>query len=184
MRKVVGLILLGTALLALMSGCASNPGNPMASPVPYQTDILNSPMPLVSPGLTMVPGMGASPLPGVSPGATMMTSAQAAQAAQKISDEVVKLSEVDKATTVIVGDTALVGVSFDAQYKGEVTTRIKDMVTARAKAAEPNIARVAVTADPDLLTRIQNLYDKIASGAPMGDVTAEFTETINRLMPT
>src|SRR5699024_10330252 len=44
--------------------------------------------------------------------------------AEKISNEVADLKEIDSATCVITGDTAMVGVQFDDQYKGELTDDI------------------------------------------------------------
>lgn len=112
-----------------------------------------------------------------------MSDSDAMAVAKKVSDEVQRLSEIEKATTLVVGDTALIGVQFDAQYKGEMTTRIKDMVANRAKAADKRIQNVSVTADPDLLTRVQDLGRKLDGGSVLSDITTEFTEIVNRIAP-
>lgn len=112
-----------------------------------------------------------------------MSDSDAMAVAKKVSDEVTRLSEISKATTVVVGDTALIGVEFDAQYKGEMTTRIKDMVASRAKAADKRIQNVTVTADPDLLTRVTDLGKKLDGGSVISDITTEFTEIVNRIAP-
>jgi YhcN/YlaJ family sporulation lipoprotein len=112
-----------------------------------------------------------------------MTAAQAKEAAKRISDEVTKLSEVENATTAVVGNTALIGVNFASQYKGQMTTRIKDMVSERAKKAAPSIKNVAVTADPDLLTRIKSISSKLETGGGANGISTEFSEIVNRIKP-
>ncbi len=172
------LLILCLAVTALLAGCASNAKMPLPTPSP--TDMV---------GPTMMPadttGPMTSPMPDTTNpgGMDMMSAEETKEAAKRISDEVVKLSEINKATTVIVGDTAIVGVNFDAQYRGQLTTRIKDMVQERAKKAVPGIQKVAVTADPDLMTRVQAIMTKIESGSSATDVGSEFTEILNRINP-
>ena len=40
-----------------------------------------------------------------------------------------------------------------------------------------------MTADPDLLERVQALWDKRDGGSAVADITDEFQEIVNRLMP-
>ena len=130
--------------------------------------------------------MPAPEMPGatVGPEATgAMSMGDATAAAKRVSEEVVKLSEVDKATTVVMGNTALIGVSFATQYRGEMTARIKDMVEERAQKAAPGIQRISVTADPDLITRIQTIFTKVQSGAGATEIGSEFSEIVNRVVP-
>lgn len=132
---------------------------------------------------TGVPEAGMSAEPTAPAASGTMSDEDAMAVAKKVSDEVQRLSEIKKATTLVVGDTALIGVEFDAQYKGEMTTRIKDMVANRAKAADKRIQNVSVTADPDLLTRVQDLGTKLDGGSVISDITTEFTEIVNRIAP-
>ncbi len=175
MKRTI-LLFLCLVILASLAGCASNTTAPMPSAMPLNTDM----MPTVQPIESMMPGTSAQP--EVPSAAVNMTPAEAQQAAKRISDEVVKLSEIDKATTVVMGNSALVGVNFTAQYKGEMTTRIKDMVNDRAKKAVPVIQSVAVTADPDLLKRIQAMATDVTGGQET-DISAQFSEIFTRIMP-
>jgi YhcN/YlaJ family sporulation lipoprotein len=167
-------------LLGTLAGCASSAGGPLPSPSPMGPGALGTPTPLNSamPEDTAAPGA----VPQTTGAMVMLTPAQAQQAAQRISDEAAKLSEVGRATAVVLGNTALVGVEFDAQYKGDMTTRIKDMVTDRAKQAEPAIQRVAVSADPDVVQRVRAMAES-TQGNNAADISAEFTEIVNRIMP-
>lgn len=133
--------------------------------------------------MTDMPEAGTSAEPTAPAASGTMSDEDAMTVSKKVSDEVQRLSEIKKATTLVVGDTALIGVEFDAQYKGEMTTRIKDMVANRAKAADKRIQNVSVTADPDLLTRVQDLGKKLDGGSVISDITTEFTEIVNRIAP-
>lgn len=178
--KRTTLVILCVALAFAAAGCASNTGTQLPTPSPMN--------PTMMPSSTMMPS---NTTPGdMLPGATgqpeatgTMSTEEAMAAAKRVSDEVIKLSEVDKATTVVMGNSALIGVTFTEQYKGEMTTRIKDMVSERAKKAAPAIQRVAVTADPDLITRIQAIMTKVQGGANASEIGTEFSEIVNRVAP-
>ena len=179
--KRTTLVILCVALVCTLAGCASNVGTPLPSPSPYGPNML--PSSTMMPEPTM-PGGTAAPGATVGPEVTgAMSTGDAAAAAKRVSDEVVKLSEVDKATTVVMGNTALIGVSFASQYRGEMTTRIKDMVEDRAQKAAPSIQRISVTADPDLIARIQAIFAKVQSGASATEIGSEFSEIVNRVAP-
>jgi YhcN/YlaJ family sporulation lipoprotein len=179
--KRTTLVILCAALICTLAGCASNVGTPLPSPSPYGPTML--PSSTMMPAPTM-PGGTAAPGATVGPETTgVMSTGDAAAAAKRVSDEVVKLSEIDKATTVVMGNTALIGVTFASQYKGQMTTRIKDMVEQRAKSAAPAIQRISVTADPDLITRIQAVLSKVQNGAGATEIGTEFSEIVNRVAP-
>ena len=65
--------------------------------------------------------------------------------AKKIADKVADLEEIESATCVITGDTAMVGVQFSEQYKGELTDEIKKIEDV-ARSLKKNY-KVVVTAD-------------------------------------
>jgi len=174
-------VILCVALACALAGCASNVGTPLPSPSPYGPTMMPSSTMMPAPAM---PGETASPGATVGPEATgVMSTEDATAAAKRVSDEVVKLSEIDKATTVVMGNTALIGVSFASQYRGQMTARIRDMVEERAKAAAPNIQRISITADPDLLARIQAILAKVQNGAGITEIGEEFSEIVNRVAP-
>lgn len=197
MKKTI-LVLLSALLVVSLAGCASNT-TPTPSPSPITTTAaptqeatvepttMPTEAPTIAPDATLpmtdMPEAGTSAEPTAPAASGTMSDEDAMTVAKKVSDEVQRLSEIKKATTLVVGDTALIGVEFDAQYKGEMTTRIKDMVANRAKAADKRIQNVSVTADPDLLTRVQDLGKKLDGGSVISDITTEFTEIVNRIAP-
>ncbi len=181
--KRTTLLILCAALAVALAGCASNPASPLPTPSPVSPTMM-PPTDSMMPSTSMMPDGALTPGSTTMPEAAgMISPADAKAAAKKVSDEVVKLSEIDKATTMIVGNTALIGVNFTAQYKGQMTTRIKDMVIDRAKKAAPQLKKVAVTADPDLLARIQAMADQMTDGTDSAQVSTEFSEIVNRIAP-
>ncbi len=86
------------------------------------------------------------------------------------------MSEIDSSTVVVVGTTALVGVTFASQYQGGVTDRITEMVTEKAKAAEESISEVVVTDAPDQVAKIQDLAQKVGE-----NISEDVTQIVNQL---
>lgn len=104
--------------------------------------------------------------------------------AERIANACAKQKEVDSATCVITGNTALVGLQFDRQYKGKLTEDIKEDVEERVRKTDPRITQVVVTADPDMVTRIENIFRDIGRGRPISGFAEEINEMINRIKPT
>ncbi len=103
--------------------------------------------------------------------------------AQEIADAAAKQKEVQSASCVITGNTAMVGLQFNKQYKGSLTNAIKKQVEKRVKETDKRIDRVVVTADPDLVSRIEEIFQEIGNGRPISGFTEELREMINRINP-
>ena len=103
--------------------------------------------------------------------------------AKDIARDIAKEKNIESASCVVTGDTALVGLQFEEQYKGKVTDAIKKSVEKRVKKIEPSIKNVAVTADPDLLSRIKTMAKDIEGGKPLSGFTKEIDEIIRRINP-
>lgn len=150
------------------------------------------------PGVSPIPAPGPLPAPRrVTPGLpTPMTrpndlndgrdignDQDMADRAEKIADMVAEQDKIDSATCVITGNTALVGVQFDKQYKGKLTDSIKKSIDRKVKQEDKRITRVVVTADPDLVTRIEDMFEDIGKGKPLSGFAEEISEMINRIQP-
>ncbi len=179
MNKKWTFILLCAAALALMTGCATN-ADVLPSPSP---SLLPSPSPVIT--LPMATGT-----PMVSPMATtdvsgVMTVPEAKTVSNKIEAEVEKLSEVDTATAVAVGNMAIVGVSFDTQYKGGLTTRFTDMVKDRIGTVKGGINEVGVTNDPTIIKQIEELKKTLDdSGTSLSELNQKVSALITEVAPT
>ena len=66
-----------------------------------------------------------------------MTGPQSAELSRKANEAAAKISEIDSCVTAILGDTCVAGVTFDAQYQGALTDRIRDMVASCIQSAVP-----------------------------------------------
>jgi hypothetical protein len=110
-----------------------------------------------------------------------MTLESAQQAAQAMEEAVEKLSEVDDAYVVPMGDTALVGLKFTSQYQGGVDDRLKKMVLTRVQTVEKSIAKVAVTDDAALTGGIQALAETMKGASSLTDVNGKAEEMLKQL---
>jgi len=160
--------------MALFTGCASNADMmPETSPTAGPTA---SAAPAVMPTDTAGPTVSLSPTNTAAAG-TQESGVNSVEDAQRVSDqvseEVEKLSELDKAEAVVAGGIALVGISYDAQYQGGLTERVNEMVTERVEMIDKAITTVHVTDDEQAVTRIAQLREKLRAG----DITFEELQT-------
>lgn len=177
--KRIGLVFLCLGIVVAMTACAAN-----ATPTPSPT-IMPSASPLtptMMPGATdLLPGVSPSPTDNAAATTAAMTSAESAALSKKANDAAAKISEIDSCVTAIIGDTCMAGVTFDAQYKGELTDRIVDMVTSRIQSVAPAVERVAVTVDPAIAAQIGSVAEKISKTSTLGDMTGEFDTVLNKI---
>lgn len=103
--------------------------------------------------------------------------------AQTIAKKVADLNEVDRASVVITGNTALLGVDVKENIQGKMTTDLKRKIEARVKNTDARIKNVAITADPDLSTRIKTMVSDIEAGRPISGFANEIQEILRRITP-
>lgn len=173
MKKKLGtLMALSVACMGLFTACTSS-ADTLPQPAPTAgTDGMVSTAPMVTtspnPTQNVMPMPTASAEPSTVGAAS--TVADARRLSDRVEDEVEKLSEVDEASAVVVGNIALVGVSYDAQYQGGMTDRLKQMVTERAEMTDKTITAVHVTDSETLRKSIAALNDM------MDDANASFEQ--------
>lgn len=179
MKRTLMLLALTLLSAVMLTGCRSI-ADTQASPTPGATNMLNNLMPGTD--------LTASPLPV--PDATMTPDGTAAPAAtvedtrktvKAMEDAVEKLSEVDDAYVITVGDTALVGLEFEKQYQGGTDDRLKKMVLARLQTVDKNIVKVAVTSDEPMVTSIEALTEALKSASSLDDVNNRAEEILRQL---
>jgi YhcN/YlaJ family sporulation lipoprotein len=96
----------------------------------------------------------------------------------QIEGNVNSISEIADSRVVVTGTTALVGVRFAPEYRGEVTERIREMVAAEVMKADPSIRTVAVTAEEDDVEDVYEISDELRSGKPADSVGTEIEEIV------
>lgn len=170
--------------LMLLAGCTSN-ADVLPSPSPAATTLMPSPSILPSP---MLPGTspGTTPTDTTAPGQTgaegVTTIEQAQQVSEDVTTELEKLSEVDTAAAVVMGKTAVAGLTFDSQYKGGLTTRIKDMVKDRVNTVQTGIDNVAVTVLPEQVKAVQDLAAKLKDGGDKAAIQTQVEALYKNIM--
>ena len=168
MKKTFGtLLVLSLTCMGLFTACTSN-ADTLPEPAPTAPSATTAPMATTSPEATMdvMPAPTATAEPATVGAASTVMDAQ--RLSDRVEDEVEKLSEVDEADAVVVGNIALVGVSYDGQYQGGMTDRLKEMITDRVEMTDKAITAVHVTDDQTLRKSIAALNDL------MDDTNASF----------
>ncbi len=167
--------LLFTMMLAVLSlaltGCfrSTTQVSPTATPVPMVTNATMMPGTTLLPGETLAPGGAAAPGTTMTPGQTFDWATKATTIENRIN----MFSEIQECSIVTSGNTALVGVVFTPQYKGEMTQRIRDMIAGEVMAADPSIQVVAVTAETQDVATIKQLAQQQRSGASPDQLKTE-----------
>lgn len=110
------------------------------------------------------------------------TNTQAARA-NRIAAAVAKLPNVNRATVVITGNTALVGIDMKGHVEKAGITKVKKEVEKTVKSTDKAIKNVSVTADPDLYNRINSIAAEIARGKPVSGFAREISEILRRITP-
>ena len=174
------LLVLSLMCMALFTSCTSNAD---VMPAPTATvENTTAPMSTAAPTNTVGPTVSVLPevtedignmVSGMMPDAGVNSAEDAKRVSERVSDEVEKLSELDEADAVVAGNIALVGVSYDAQYQGGLTDRLKQMVTERAELVDKAITSVHVTDEEDLVVKISQLHEKLKAD----DITFEELQT-------
>ena len=156
MKKRWILMAMGILCVAVLASCTSNADtlpsqSPSASPstMPTQTATTT---------VTMMP----SAAPTTSTGATTLEDAK--RIAQQIDEEVEKLSEINESCVVVADNMAIVGVTFDKEYQGGVTSRMTEMIDARVAAVDKSVTVVHTTDDEKIVAEIKALEEQVDSG--------------------
>ncbi|NLM04508.1 MAG: YhcN/YlaJ family sporulation lipoprotein [Clostridiales bacterium] len=103
---------------------------------------------------------------------------------EKIVDEVVKVNGVESATVVISENTAIVGVDLEDDKTGELGKDVEMEIKKVVEETDEDIDEVAITADPDLFTRVENLANDFADGKPLSGLGNEIEEIFRKINPT
>lgn len=103
--------------------------------------------------------------------------------AEKVAKKVQDLKEVNSATVLLSGKTAIVGVNINENVEGKVTTQLKNKIEKVVKQTDASITNVNVTADADLYKRISNMANDIRTGKPISGFANEFQEILRRIIP-
>jgi YhcN/YlaJ family sporulation lipoprotein len=162
-KSIITIMLIGIMIMVSMAGCKTATRKPTPArytPAPTRT----------------------TPAPSKTPTAVKKPTTESARAS-RIASNVAKIPEVNKATVVVYGSTALVGVDMKARVQGTLETDVKKKIEKTVKDTDKSITRVYVTADPDLYKRIENIAKGISAGRPVSEFAKQISEIIKRITP-
>lgn len=126
----------------------------------------------------LLPGESTSP----DPQAEGVTSvADARKAVEAIEDELEKLSEVDDAQVVLIGNTAAVALKFDDQYQGGVNDRLREIVKERVDGVISGVSVIEITDDAGLMDELEKLGDRLDGATDMEGLRTELEGIIQKI---
>ncbi len=190
-----------------IAGCRVAPRQePAPSPAPAPE--VPGPQTPVPPGDPAVPpGPGPAPnvpptdpnwnQPGVTPRGNQNLSPAPApqtpnanQAAERIANMVTDMENVERATAIVMGNMAIIGVRVEGGNQQGAQNRdnaagqeMKQEIATRVEREVPEVTEALVTADPEITQRIENISRNIAQGRPISESFDEIGEIIQRITP-
>lgn len=176
MKKRILALLCMIAVGTTLTGCAAgtaNTINPTTAPMTTQPmatmTATNSPMATVSPS--------ESPM-----AQTSMTPAQAGQLAERISDAVERISEIDDAEVVIDSDRrVLVAVEFEDQYQAGLDDRMKQMIVQTVQKVDDGLTDIEITDDDTLYGQVKGLGERLANATGLDELADDFGDLWDRI---
>ena len=104
--------------------------------------------------------------------------------ADNLAKKISNLPEVNSASVLLTGNTAIVGCDIKGNVEGKMTSSVKQKIENIVKDSNNNIQNVSITADPDLYTRIRTMATDMGNGNPIKGFTNEIQEILRRITPT
>lgn len=103
--------------------------------------------------------------------------------ATAIAERIIALPEINNASVLISGDTAIVGCDINGETNNKITNALKQKVEAAVKVADRNIQKISVTSDPSIFTRIQTMTKDMNKNDTMdGNPATKFTKEIENIL--
>lgn len=177
-----------TAVLAaslLLSSCASKSGGLVTNP--SSTMSVNDAVTTMPPEGTdnLMPDVSMEPvIPGSTADTGVTDAASARRMVEQVEDELERLSEVTDAQVMMAGDTAVVALRFDSQYRAGVDDRIRKMVEERIKGVVAGVDRVYVTEETEHFNALNDLGDRLESATDLTEIRNELMRMVTMLTPT
>ena len=193
MKKWILIPLLILAVGVTLTGCGSrgNVGATTAPTAQATTAPTNSPEPMATMEATTSPDAAGGATAGTATTApaggmtaateNSMTPAEAGRLAERISEAVERLSEVDDAEVVVSGSKALVAVEFDDQYSAGLDERMKKMITETVQEVDETLTDVEITDDDTLYGQVKGLGERLAKATGLDELADDFGDLWDRV---
>jgi YhcN/YlaJ family sporulation lipoprotein len=103
--------------------------------------------------------------------------------AQDLEEKITQLNEVDQARVVLMDQKAWVGVRLKDRVNGNLTDTVKTEIADLVKKEDSSIQTVYVTADANIVDRLETIRNDLAGGKPISGFSDELTEFGRRITP-
>lgn len=103
--------------------------------------------------------------------------------ADKLAKEAAKVNGVKKATVVLTGTNAYVGIDLNPNLSTTRVTAVKKEVADKVKKADKRLTDVYVTSDVGIVTRIKDVANGIRAGKPVSTFVKQIDEIGRRIVP-
>lgn len=100
--------------------------------------------------------------------------------ANKIAKRVAALKEVNNASVVINGDTAIVGIESNMK-NNNISSNLKQKIEAAVKAGDKNIKNIKITSDSDITNRLKTMTTQLNEGNPISEFTRDIEDILERI---
>ena len=190
MKKWILIPLLILAVGVTLTGCGirSNVGTTPAPTMMATVSPTNTPEPMATMAATATPDTAGGATTGMTTDAPMgmtavgsMTPAEAGRLAERISEAVERLSEVDDAEVIVSGNRALVAVEFEDQYSAGLDERMKKMITETVQEVDETLTEVQITDDGTLYGQVKGLGERLAKATGLDELADDFRDLWDRV---
>ena len=181
----LALLCLAAAGMA-MAGCAAGNAAGMGpTQTPAATAEATMMAPTTSPMATLSPEASAEATSDADAGnmpAAAMTPAEAGRLAERISEAVERISEVDDAEVIVHNERVLVAVEFDDQYSAGLDDRMKQTIIDTVREIDDSLTDVEVTDDSTLYGQVKGLGERVAKVTGLDELADDFGDLWDRIV--
>ncbi|NLM12571.1 MAG: YhcN/YlaJ family sporulation lipoprotein [Epulopiscium sp.] len=103
--------------------------------------------------------------------------------AKHIAEAITNLPKVEKATVIVTGNIALVGVELDSNINESEMDETKKLIEEKTFSADASLKNVSVTASPEIVKRIHSIAQDLNRGKPIEGLAEELGSIIRRITP-
>lgn len=111
-----------------------------------------------------------------------MTPAEAGRLAERISEAVERISEVDDAEVIVHNERVLVAVEFDDQYSAGLDDRMKQTIIDTVREIDDSLTDVEVTDDSTLYGQVKGLGERVAKVTGLDELADDFGDLWDRIV--
>ena len=190
MKKSILVLLCIMAVGVTAAGCSAGTAstvNPTSAPATMRPVETMEPTmsPQMSPQISESPQAAQSPMSSpdtegsASPAA--MTPSDAGRLAERISEAVERLSEVDDAEVIVKDERVLVAVEFGDQYSAGLDDRMKQMITETVQEIDETLTDVQITDDNTVYGQVKSLAERLANATGFDELADDFGDLWDRI---